>query len=170
MTALRLRAALVSLLAVAAAGLALAQTGAPSATLPLTAAPPAAPAKPMTPAQAARARQEAAKVEQQIAELRRRLHITPAEQPQWAALAQTMRDNANHINELFEGRDAAENMNAVEDLKSHAAIAEAHARDLERLVPAFEALYDVMSSEQKRLADTAFRQFEAHGMYREPHG
>jgi hypothetical protein len=138
-----------------------------------TPTPPAAPApaaKPPTPAPTAQDRQDVARVDRYISELHRRLRITAAEQPQWDVFAQTMRDNALHMDQLFRARSAAETMNAVEDLKSYAGIAEAHAEDMQRLVPAFETLYSAMSPEQQRLADTAFKQFEARGMRRSPHG
>ncbi len=164
--------------ALAALGLlaapALAQTDTPAPQPPATPVPaePQAPTPPKPPsaAEAARARQEAMKVEQHIVELRRSLRITPAEQPQWDAFAQIMRDNAVHMEKLFSGRAEGDGMNAVEDLKSYADIAEAHAQDMRRLVPAFAALYAAMPPEQQKLADTAFKAFEARGMRRSPNG
>lgn len=47
-------------------------------------------------------------------------------------------------------------MTAVEDIKSYAEIAGAHADDLKKFAPVFEALYNSMSDEQKKNADTIF--------------
>ena len=45
-------------------------------------------------------------------------------------------------------------------MKQYALLAQAHADDMKQLVDAFEPLYDSMSPEQKKLADTTFRQHE----------
>lgn len=101
------------------------------------------------------------RVERHIAELHRRLRITPQEEPQWNAFAQVMRDNAARMEQAFEARRAqGPNMNAVEDLRSYAAVAKAHADDMQRLIPAFQALYDVMPQPQQKTADQVFRDFE----------
>lgn len=101
------------------------------------------------------------RVEQHIAELHRRLHITAAEEPQWNAFAQIMRDNALHMDQAFQARAAqGPNMSAVDDLKSYAAVAQAHAEDMQRLVPAFESLYSALSPQQQKTADEVFRDFE----------
>ncbi len=101
------------------------------------------------------------RVEQHIAELHRRLHITPAEEPQWNAFAQIMRDNAVHMDQAFQARATqGPNMSAVDDLKSYAAVAQAHAEDMQRLVPAFESLYAALSPQQQKTADEVFRDFE----------
>jgi len=134
--------------------------------------PAAAPTLPMTapPPPPALNREEAARVDHYIADLHRRLRITAAEQPQWDVFAQTVRDNATHMDQLSKARHDAAAMNAVEDLKSYAELAEAHAQDMQRLVPTFEALYAAMPPEQQKLADTEFKAFEARGMRRAPHG
>ncbi len=48
-------------------------------------------------------------------------------------------------------------MTAVDDLKSYQAIADAHAEEMSKLVPAFGALYAKMSPEQQKNADEIFR-------------
>lgn len=170
------RWAAVLLAAALAVHPALAQTDAapvpssPAATLPMTAVPGA----PVTaPAQTARGRQEALRVDQHLADLHRRLRITPAEQRQWDLFAQTVRENAVRMDQLFAARAGAATLNAVEDLRSYAGIAEAHAQDMQRLLPMFEALYGAMSADQRKLADTAFKEFkefEARGLRRTPRG
>jgi hypothetical protein len=49
-------------------------------------------------------------------------------------------------------------MNAVDNLKSYAAMVDAHADGLKRLVPAMQALYDAMPDAQKKVADAVFSQ------------
>jgi hypothetical protein len=96
-------------------------------------------------------------VEAQIKSLRDRLRITPAQQPQWEAVAQVMRDNAKTFNGLVRERaQAARGMSAVDDLRSYQKIADAQADGLNKLVPPFEALYDSMSADQKKNADSIF--------------
>ncbi|MCK9197374.1 MAG: hypothetical protein M0P16_10390 [Syntrophales bacterium] len=48
-------------------------------------------------------------------------------------------------------------LKALDDLKSYYEIASAHAEDLKRFIPVFEALYISMSDNQQRNADILFR-------------
>ncbi len=50
-------------------------------------------------------------------------------------------------------------MNAVENMQSYAEIAEQHAKNMERLVPAFQNLYNSLSDAQKRTADALWRNY-----------
>ncbi len=75
-----------------------------------------------------------------------------------------MRDNAKTMEALTKARtENAKAMTAIEDLKSYGAIAEAHADGIRKFTPVFEALYNSMSDEQKKNADTVFR---GHGRSR----
>jgi hypothetical protein len=104
------------------------------------------------------------RVEQRIKSLHAQLKITQAEEPQWDAVAQVMRDNANSVGSLVEQRKAqAGQMTAVDDLKSYEAITDAHADGLKKLIPAFEQLYNTMSDDQKKTADTIFRRVRRPG-------
>lgn len=149
--------AAAALLAMVSAAPALAQTG----TTP-EASPEAAPPPMQAPAETPAARLMMAHVEQHIADLHRRLQITQAEEPQWKAFAQVMRENAEHMDQAVDEarRRQGANVNALEDLQTYAAIAEAHAQDVQRLVPAFQALYEAMPPQQRRVADQVFRSFE----------
>jgi len=51
-------------------------------------------------------------------------------------------------------------MSAVDDLRSYQKLADAHADGLKKLVPAFEALYNTMSQDQKKTADAVFAEHE----------
>jgi hypothetical protein len=70
-----------------------------------------------------------------------------------------MRDNAASTDALFRQRaSSAQSMNALDNMKSYALVARAYADNTEKLSAAFEALYGVMSDQQKQTIDTLFRQ------------
>jgi periplasmic protein CpxP/Spy len=97
------------------------------------------------------------RVEAKIKSLHTQLKITPDEESEWTSFAQVMRDNAQGIDQLAQQRAAKRSsMSAVDNLKSYEAIADAHADEMKKLVPAFEALYDKMPDAQKQIADTVF--------------
>jgi hypothetical protein len=48
-------------------------------------------------------------------------------------------------------------MSAVQNMQSYEQIAEDHARRVQKLVPAFQTLYDAMPDQQKLLVDQVFR-------------
>jgi periplasmic protein CpxP/Spy len=115
--------------------------GSPTATAPVT------------------AQSMAAKVDQRIKELHAKLQITPAQEPEWQKFAQTMRANAQQMDQAFETRlDQMQSMNALDNMKSYAQISQEHAQDVQALLPPFEALYASMSESQKHTADQVFRQ------------
>jgi len=102
-------------------------------------------------------------VEAHIKSLRASLQITAAQDPQWQAVAQAMRDNANAMRALIKDRAAkAKTMTAIDDLQSYAAIADAHAAGVKALIPPFQALYDTMSDAQKKIADAVFQHRPRH--------
>ena len=102
------------------------------------------------------------RVERRIAELRAQLQITPAEQQQWDQFAQVMRDNAREMDQIFVQRaQQYQSMNAVQNMQSYEHLAEAHAQQLQKLVSAFEKLYNSMSDQQKQIADRVFRESAA---------
>ena len=138
----------------------------PTTQTPAQAQPPAAaPA----PAPAGRMARRMTRLEDHIAEMHRQLHITAAEEPQWNAFAQVMRDNAERMDQAFKARATqGANMNAIDDLRSYAAIAQAHADDMQRLVPAFETLYGTLTPAQQKQADVMFRNFERRGRRQGP--
>jgi periplasmic protein CpxP/Spy len=122
----------------------------PSAAM-AQASPVPAPAAKAAPAHSSR-------VEARIKSLHDALHITAAQEPQWQAVADVMRDNAKTIGTLIQARAAkAKAMNAVEDLHSYEAIADAHAAGVKKLAAAFETLYASLSDAQKKDADAVFR-------------
>ena len=138
-------AALLSSFAVALP--ALAQTSpAPAASAPSTAA--------VTPA-AAEAKHSAA-VEAHIAALKKKLMITSAQESTWETFASVMRDNGEAIEAAVQEREASKNLDAIHDLQSYANVAQVHADGAKKLAAAFQPVYDSLSPEQKKNADTMF--------------
>lgn len=102
-------------------------------------------------------------VEARIKNLHDKLGITADQEDQWKNVADAMRQNEEAIHTLIKDRhENKESMTAVDDLKSYQAIAKEHVDGLDRLIPAFETLYDTMSDAQKANADKVFGKFEGH--------
>jgi hypothetical protein len=96
--------------------------------------------------------------EAQIKQLQGALNITEAQKELWDNLTQVMRENAKDMDALTKERaETTKPMNAVEHMKFHSQITEAHLDQLNKLIPPFEAFYDSMSDEQKKITDTIFR-------------
>ncbi|TDN69849.1 Spy/CpxP family protein refolding chaperone [Paraburkholderia sp. BL10I2N1] len=138
---------------------ALAMSGAFAQTPAPASAPEAAPAA----APASGAARYEQRVEQRIAYLHSQLKITPQQETQWKAFADTMRTNGETMAGLYEQRMSnTATKSAVEDMQQYATIAQAHADGMKKLVDAFDPLYSSLSPDQKKLADTTFRHPE-HG-------
>lgn len=96
-------------------------------------------------------------VESHIKDLHAQLQITPAQEPQWAAVAKAMRDSASETDKAIDKRQALVNSaNAVDNLNAYGDIAQAHADGVKRLAAAFAPLYASMSDDQKKEADAVF--------------
>ncbi len=110
------------------------------------------------------AERRAEPVEQRIAELHAALKITPAEEPAWEGVAQTMRDNAAAMRKLVTdtAARARQGMTAIEDMQSYEELALAHAGEMKSLLAAFTTLYNAMPDDQKKLADQVFRDARRH--------
>lgn len=104
----------------------------------------------------------AATIEQRIKDMHAKLLISPAQQPQWDAFADVMRNNARNMDQTFRQRlNTVSAMTAPENMQSYSQVAMSHAQDMQKLVPAFQTLYDTMSDSQKKTADEVFRD-DAH--------
>jgi periplasmic protein CpxP/Spy len=100
-----------------------------------------------------------ARVEQRIASLHSQLKITPAQEGQWNAFAEVMRENGATMGDRYRQRAAtAKSQSALDNMTQYADLAQAHADGVKKLVTAFEPLYNSLSPEQKKLADAAFRE------------
>ncbi|MDD5269170.1 MAG: Spy/CpxP family protein refolding chaperone [Methylococcales bacterium] len=104
------------------------------------------------------------RTELRIKEMHAKLKITPAQEEQWAKVAQVMLDDAKTMDALTQIRvDHAKDMTAVDDLKSFGEIADAYANGIKKMTPVFADLYASMSDAQKKEADAFFRYgYEKH--------
>jgi hypothetical protein len=134
-----------------AAGLLLAASAAPQAALTERGTTPTLDAHPLVLAQAPAA--PAPNVEANIAELHQRLQIAPAQEPQFNALANVMRQNARMTSNA-----PPANANAVEGLRMAIQYGQQEIDGMRRLLPALQALYASLSPAQRQTADTLFRQ------------
>ncbi len=97
----------------------------------------------------------------QSAPLHAQLKITPAEETQWAAFAQVMRENAAQMDEAFTQRgQTLQTMDAVENLQSYALIAQIQSANMQKLAVAFQTLYASFPDAQRKVADGVFRGHE----------
>ena len=105
----------------------------------------------------------AAHIESRIDSLHDRLKITKDQEQLWTPVAAAMRDNEKAIHVLISERhEHAKTLSAVEDLESYEKIADEHAEGLKKLIPSFKTLYEAMSDDQKKNADTVFGRYEGH--------
>lgn len=101
--------------------------------------------------------------ETRIAKLHKDLHITAAQEPAWNDVAVIMRDNAKSMKSLID-KWAAESprMTALDSLRMHGEMADEHAKGTHKLLPAFEKLFNMMSEEQKTIANLLFARQGEH--------
>jgi hypothetical protein len=87
-----------------------------------------------------------------------RLRITPAQEALWANVAQVMRDNAKALTPIIKERvEHAKTGNAIDYLSSYQKLGETQLDSLKKFAVAFHALYDSLSEDQKKIADSVFR-------------
>ena len=113
---------------------------------------------PAAAAASATAETKAETVEQRITTLHTALNITAAEESDWNAVAQVMRDNATAMQKLVAEKmaQAPADMNAVDDLNTYTKFAQAHVEGLKKLTASFDTLYKSMPDAQKKIADQVF--------------
>ena len=100
-------------------------------------------------------------VEQRITTLKAALKITPDQEKKWNGVAQAMRDNASRMEKLVaeKRKIPPEKTTAVDDLKTYQEFTEVRLDGLKHLTSAFKSLYDSMTPEQKKNADTVFEKY-----------
>ena len=130
------------------------------AGLPASAVPPASAQPRPDAATSATARMASQREEEHIADLKVRMRITPAQQRPWDVFTGIMRQNAQHQEALHAAGATARS--ATDMLRAYAATVQGHADDMQRLVPAFDALYATMTPDQRAAADQVFQQFVEH--------
>jgi LTXXQ motif family protein len=95
-------------------------------------------------------------VEAQLGEVKKRLNITAAQQPQFEQFAAIVKQNAQAMESMMQKEAQKAERNAVDGLRTAASFAQTEADNLKRLVPALEALYASLTDQQKRAADQLF--------------
>ncbi len=99
-----------------------------------------------------------AKVEAHIKQLHTQLKITQAEDKDWNKFADVMRTNAGDMQAAMQEREQQyPSMNALQNMESYQKLAETHAEHLQKLVSAFETLYNALPDPQKKVADQVFK-------------
>jgi len=100
-------------------------------------------------------------LESRIKTLHDKLKITEAQEGLWQGVADAMRDNARNMGVLLKRikSEKAADRNAVTDMKAYGEIAEAHAKSIKNFIPAFEALYDGLSEDQKKTIEESDLRF-----------
>jgi hypothetical protein len=111
-----------------------------------------------TPAQVllAQAQPAAPNVEVNIATLHQRLQITPAQEAQFNAVANVMRENARA--EAGAPQQPPAGATAIDDLRAYIRYSEVELAGWKKMLPALEALYATLSPTQKKAADAVFRE------------
>jgi periplasmic protein CpxP/Spy len=108
-----------------------------SAAVPAQAPPPASP-------------------DEQFTQLKQRLAITPPQEAKFAALVAAMQQNTATRDAFVARNPPSVQRDALQELRVQAEAASLDARGLQRLLPAFQALYLSLSPQQKAAADQAF--------------
>jgi protein CpxP len=101
-------------------------------------------------------------IEGRIAYLKAELKITDAQQPQFDAVANVMRDNAKAMHDAFQSLrgDRSQPQTALSRMEARAKFAQLRADDEAKMLAAFRPLYQAMSPDQQKVAD---EMFEHHG-------
>ncbi|HEY1797069.1 MAG TPA: Spy/CpxP family protein refolding chaperone [Stellaceae bacterium] len=123
----------------------------PAATAPSTSAAPSSTSPTLS-------KDIQAKVEAHIKQLHTQLKITQNEEKDWGEFAGVMRANARDMQSAMQEREQQyPSMNALQNMESYQKLAETHAEHLEKLVSAFQTLYNALPDEQKKVADQVFK-------------
>jgi LTXXQ motif family protein len=107
-------------------------------------------------AQAQPSAQPPQNLEASIASLHQRLQITPAQEAQFNAVANVMRQNARA--EASAPQAPPPGASAVDSLRAEIQYDEVELAGLKRLLPALEALYATLSPAQKQTANAIFHE------------
>ncbi len=115
-----------------------------------------APAQTQSPAGQKGAQSAGDPVEAQLGNIKKRLNITAAQQPQFDEFATVVKQNAQAMEALMQKAAQGAEKSAVDGLRTAASFAQTEADNLKRLVPALELLYASLTDQQKRTADQLF--------------
>jgi hypothetical protein len=134
-------------------------TASPSAASPTTPAEVPAPAAPSASADKSGAPHHhgSQALNTYLDTLHKDLKITPDEETQWTAFADTMRQNAAQLGQAYRTRrQQLPTMDATQDLSSFIQVEQLRLDGLKKSSDAFSALYAVMPADQKKVADAVF--------------
>jgi hypothetical protein len=95
-------------------------------------------------------------VANQIAALRTKLHITDKQMPQWNDLAAAMEENARLVQASIADRAKIHPTTIIDKLYAARLETRAHLERLERVIAVAEALYAVLTDNQRAQADLLF--------------
>jgi hypothetical protein len=110
------------------------------------------------------------RVETRIKTLHDKLKISSDQEEDWGKVAAAMRANETSFKAMVDERESnSSGMTAVDDLKSYQNLMQAYADNAQKVLDAFEPLYDSMSDGQKKEADALFITYEGHGMKKAMH-
>jgi hypothetical protein len=98
-------------------------------------------------------------VEARIKTLHGQLKITPEQEQAWNAVAEQMRANAKARAAIRDQQGQTEKTATAPDMiNAYAKTMDAHADGVHKFADAFQSLYDGMSPQQKKTADSVFRE------------
>ena len=116
------------------------------------------PVKPATTVRPSQLRPGVVKLEKRIAMLRDQLGITAAQRKPWREFAAVLRANESAMYVVVARRASRiRTGSAPENMRLYGLVAAVHAANVQRLLGAFQPLYDVLSERQRKIADTVLR-------------
>jgi hypothetical protein len=96
--------------------------------------------------------------QQRLANLHEQLGITANQEAEWGHFSRISLANAARMDNMYRQRaQDVPAMNAVQNLRSWGQIESTEAQDFERVVPAFDNLYQKLTPNQRQTADNLFR-------------
>lgn len=103
-------------------------------------------------------------IEGRIAFMKAELKVTPQQEDQWNKVAQVLRDNARETDATMAQLrgQPGQPKSAVDRLTAHGRFAALKAKQTDRLLAAFQPLYQSLSPDQKQAADHLFSPHHHH--------
>lgn len=111
-----------------------------------------------------------ANVENRLSELKSKLNIGANQEQAWNDFANTMRQNAQREDALFQQQVPPGQQTALQAMRSYAQITQTHAENVARLEPKFETLYNQLTPAQQKAADQTFAEHRKQALQHEKHG
>jgi hypothetical protein len=103
-------------------------------------------------------------IDGKIVRIHDKLQITSEQEPTWEKVAVVIKENSLAMKALIDKYTSqSAQLTALESMRMHGEMAEEHAKGQQKLVAAFESLYNAMPAEQKAVADKVFARHEKRG-------